>query len=129
MVDSFTTSVSGLRAQSTRIANAANNIANATTSGAVDPEDGPPSFTPQDTVLVSQEGGVLARNLDRDPPNSVQFNPSSPFANEEGLISVPNVNLASELVEVKTAEIAYRANLEALETQFEVENTLLDIFT
>ena len=121
--------LSGLLANSRRIENAASNIANATSSGAIDPADGPTAFAPNDVVQQTQpNGGVGTITVPRDPAFVPSFDPGSPFANSEGLINTPNVNLAEEAVDVSISRIAFQANLAVIETVNDLSEEVLSIF-
>lgn len=130
MIQGFAISVSGLMAQSKRLAVSADNVANMRSRG-VDP-DGPQqqpgAFQPKRVQDVTTSGGGVRGEVRPVSPASVEtYEPSSPDANSEGLVNRPNVNLAEELVTQIQAQRAYEANAAAIRTQDEVTDTLLDI--
>lgn len=126
MTNAIGIALSGLNAATQRVSASASNIANALTSGSLE-EGGKPAYTPLTTVSKSQgqTGGVLTDIVPKDNPFSTAYAPDSPFANEEGLIAVPNVDLAEEAVHLKLAEIAYKANLNTIKVQNELYDSLL----
>jgi flagellar basal body rod protein FlgC len=96
--------LSGLNASSYRVANAANNIANAET------ED----FQAKDVVTNTlSSGGVEAVRVDR---------PISPFA------PLPNVDLSEELINVQRAAQAYEAGATVLKIENSLHDTLIEAF-
>ncbi len=45
------------------------------------------------------------------------YNPSHPDADEEGFVSMPNVNISNEMVELIASSRAYEANVNAMNAQ------------
>ncbi|WP_420348779.1 flagellar basal body rod protein FlgC [Pelagibius sp.] len=130
MIQGFSISVSGLMAQSKRLAVSADNVANMRSRG-VDPEGPaaqPGAYQPKRVVDVTAGGGGVRGEVRPVTPASVKsYEPSSPDADAEGLVNRPNVNLAEELVTQIQAQRAYEANAAAIRTQDEVTESLLDI--
>ena len=110
---------SALNAQKTRLDIVAQNIANAQTTRT--PSGGPYqrqtiSF---ETELIRRQGGsgpavqgikVATIGTDRSAGQQV-YNPQHPDAGANGLVTMPNVNLSYEMVDLITASRAYEANL------------------
>jgi flagellar basal-body rod protein FlgC len=129
MVDAINIAVSSLQANGERIRGAANNIVNAGTVGALDPADGPAAYTPVDVVAVADPlGSVLTRTIERNPATTTAYDPNSPYANADGAVAVPNVDLASEIVTMKLAEISYRASLDIIKVAGKMQDELLNTF-
>lgn len=130
MIDAIKTAISGLLAQKTRASTASSNIANATTTGTLDQNNGLQApYTPVETQFTAdKDGGVRASVANRDPAFVPSYAPNSPFADENGIIGAPNVSLDQEIVTLKQAEIAYKANLKTIEIASEMEDALLDSF-
>jgi flagellar basal-body rod protein FlgC len=117
MIGAISNALSGLMAASKRAEASAGNIANVTTAGSLDPNSPNKPYTPVTTVQkATQSGGVLAENRPRENGIVAAYDPNSPFANEQGLIGVPAVDLAEESVNLKLAELTYKANIRVLET-------------
>jgi flagellar basal-body rod protein FlgC len=135
MIAGFSASLSGLMAQSKRLAVSADNIANMRSRGLR--EDGPAqgsgegqpgAYVPKRVDdVTTQGGGVRAEVRPVDPPSVEVYAPSRPDADADGVAAIPNVNLAEELVTQIQAQRAYEANAAAFRTQDEVTDTLLDI--
>ena len=125
MLSAISTALSGLTAASKRVETASENIANLSSAGALNPADGPLPYETQLTVQkTSETGGALAESIPKNPGFIESYAPDSPFANEDGLIGVPNTNLAEEAVNMKLAEITYKANLKTLETTSDMTEEL-----
>lgn len=133
MNGAISSALSGLAAATKRVAAAASNIANIGTTGSLEPGGRAP-YTPLDVQLTSQAaggalpGGVSASFVPRDPASIPVYDPNSPFANAEGLVATPNVDLAVEAVNLKAAEIAYKANLASIKTADAMTDELLKAF-
>lgn len=127
MLNAISTSISGLLAAGKKAEIAAANITNADTVGAISPENGPEAYKPQKSLTVSiGEGAVQTVSLDRTPLFTPIYDPNSPFANEEGLINAPNVNLDEELINLKQAQNSYQSNAKVLQIGREMQETLTD---
>jgi len=116
----FDIASSAIAAQSQRLNTVASNIANAdsvtTPDGntyrakqivfqAVPPESGSgPSKV--------QVAGVVE---DNSPPRKV-FDPKHPLADGEGYVSMPNVNIVEEMVNMMSASRSYQSNIEVMNT-------------
>jgi flagellar basal-body rod protein FlgC len=108
-----------LNAQKTRLDMVAQNIANAQTTRT--PNGGPyqRQVVSFESELVRREGlagpslqtvKVANVSVDRTPGQQV-YNPQHPDAGPDGLVTMPNVNLSYEMVDLITASRAYEANL------------------
>ena len=84
------------------------------------------SFLGTNRLLLSgvAGGGVNTVVLNRTPPFVPSYEPDSPFANTDGMVNSPNVNLDEELITTKMAENSYQANLMALKTSLRMQDTL-----
>ncbi len=132
-MDTLSISLSGLRVQNSRMAVAASNIANITTSGSIPTTDNPVSnvYKPLSVSAIAlsnygQPAGVKSI-INEDDSFSVVFDPGSIYANTEGFIAVPDVSLEEEAVNMMVAKNAYKANLNVIKTQKEMLGELLEI--
>lgn len=136
--DTFAISGSGLSAQRLRMDVIAGNIANADTTRRPDgtpgpyrrrmvimePQPAPGSFA---AVLASAGGpgvsaGVRVSAIVEDPsPFQLRYDPSNPDAVQNpasplyGYVQLPNVDVATEMVDLISASRAYEANVTALD--------------
>lgn len=127
MINSISIALSGLNAATNKLNATASNIANITTSGSFDG-----GKAPYDALTTTQSaldnGGVRSEVVSAGRPFVPSYAPDSPFANAQGLIGTPNVDLAEEAVNLSLAEITYKANISTLKTADELTEELLNIF-
>lgn len=108
---------SALSAQKMRLDIVAQNIAHAQTTRTADGGPYLRQVVSFETELVKRAGGTSLQSVriggvtnDRSPGQSV-YNPQHPDAGEDGMVRMPNVNLAFEMVDLITVTRAYEANL------------------
>lgn len=143
----FSIARSGLSAASLRVNVAASNIANVRTTGPL-PASGasagagssstssayPAAYVPLRVDQVDQSsgstpGGTIATVSMVSPSYTRQSDPSAPYANQDGLVAAPNVDLASEFVQLATAKYSFIANAKVIQAYSETTESLLDIKT
>jgi flagellar basal-body rod protein FlgC len=124
--------LSGLNAASTRLQVSASNVANIDSTGAL------PNLTtgattppvPYQPLQVSQEplvsGGTVATVTPSTPAFTAQYSPDSPYADKNGLVGAPNVDLTTEAVNQITAINAYKANLRVLQVADDLDRETID---
>lgn len=136
---------SGLSAASLRLDVAASNIANALTTGPLpaagasgNPGGGadsssnnsnlPAVYTPLQVNQADQSGGGTVATVSAVSPGFVaQSDPGAWYANQDGLVAAPNVDLASEFVQLLTAKYAFAANAKVVQSYATTSRSLLDI--
>lgn len=133
MINTIQIALSGLAAASKKVEASASNIANLTTGGSLaDPAKAPYSaVTTVQQAVTDQNGnglGVKATAIPKNTPFVPAYDPDSPFADANGLIGVPNVNLAEEAVNLTLAETTFKANVKVIEAASELSEDLLRIF-
>ena len=124
-----------LDAQKTRLDVIAQNIANAQTTRGPDGKPYQRQVVTFETELIKHEGasgnafqGVRVGNITSDTtPGSTIYDPQHPDANSEGMVTMPNVNLAYEMVDLITATRAYEANLSVVKNARQMALKALDI--
>jgi flagellar basal-body rod protein FlgC len=136
----FNISASGLTAERLRMEVVANNIANAAVTRT--PEGGP--YRRKDVVFEtvlnpavpasrganesSGLAGVRAVGIVDDPSELPRrHDPGHPDADADGFVSMPNVNLPIEMVNLITATRAYEANLKAAQSFVDMNQQALAI--
>jgi len=115
----FNLAASAMQAQSQRLNVTASNLANA---DSVAGPDGQP-YRARQVVFqavaddAGDAGGVRVAQVveDQTPPRTV-FDPKNPRANEEGYVTLPNVNVVEEMTNMIAASRSYQANVEVLNT-------------
>ena len=125
MTDAMSIAMSGLRANKTRLNTAAENIANISTTGRT--SGSPAPYAPKDTVsAMGKGGGVSTDVVTRQDGVSERYAPQSPFADGKGLIGQPDISLETEIVDMKTAELAYKANISVMKTAEDMQDEFFD---
>ena len=121
---------SGMRAQTTRMRVAAENVANANSTG-TNPDEEPfrrriPLM--ETTVLATGAQGVRVRGASLDMTEFRQeYNPSHPAADPDGYVRLPNVDTLVEMMDLRDATRAYEANLNMIEAARSMTNRALDL--
>lgn len=128
MADAVTIATSGLRAQKQKVGVAAHNIANVSTAGAVPTAQGVSTvYRPLQAQFHSlPNGGVGVNITEKNDAYHLSYNPSAAYADAQGLIAVPNVDLAQEIVDAMMAKNAFKANALTIKVGDEMERKLLD---
>jgi len=118
MLSVYNIAGSALAAQSMRLNAVASNLANA---DSVAGPDGQP-YRARQVVFAAKpvEGGGLGVRVtgvveDLAPPR-ILFDPKNPAANEQGYVTMPNVNVVEEMVNMISASRAYQSNVEVMNT-------------
>ncbi len=129
MAINFYSSVSGLQAQSKRLAVSANNVANISTAGTPGVTEGENAvYKPQEVIQTTTAGGgVRAETRPVQPASVSAYAPQNPLANDEGVVDLPNVSLEAEFTDQLLAKRAYQANASVIKTQDEMLSSLMDI--
>ena len=126
---------SALNAEKTRMDIVAQNIANAQTTHG---PDGKPYQRKQvsfETVMQaagaarnSSAGGVKVAQVKNDTSaGPLVYNPEHPDADAKGMVQMPNVNLAFEMVDLISSTRAYEANLAVIKNAKQMARKALSI--
>jgi len=115
---------SGLEAQSVRLRVISENIANAQSTGDTPGAD---PYTRQtisfDSALDRSLGAPLVRvrTIGRDDaPYKVEHDPGNPAADAAGFVKMPNVDVLTELADMREANRTYEANLQVAKQSAEL---------
>ena len=127
-----TIAVSGLNAATLRLDVAANNIANALSDGPLpgtaNPENFPSAYTPLRVNQTDVVGGGTSATISFvSPPTVTTFDPTAPFANSDGMVASPNVDLANEMVQLLIARYSFAANAQVIRADAQMSAALLNI--
>jgi flagellar basal-body rod protein FlgC len=136
---SFDVSASALKAQTIRLNTISSNLANVDTTST--PEGGPYkkksvyfqskplSFRDElDNNLQGSVQGVEVTKIieDKDPPRKV-YDPSNPEADKNGYVSMPNISVLKEMVDMMSATRSYEANVTAIQSEKRMVLKAIDI--
>jgi flagellar basal-body rod protein FlgC len=139
LIPGINSSGSALDAERTRLNIIAGNIANANTTHDANGQVYRRQMVVFERVLDQQTGKDVAANSespaqvrvkeitkDQRPFKSV-YMPGHPDANENGMVVMPNVNVAEEMVDMITASRAIEANVQVISTAKQMVQRALDI--
>ena len=125
--------LSGMNAAARRLDVSASNVANVASSGTLPESDGtvpagaPQAYVPLQVVQTDIAGGGTQTDVSSVRPSSVaSFDPQAPFANQDGLVASPNVDLSTELVSQLVARYSFAANALVMKADNEMSQTLID---
>ena len=115
----FNVAGSGMAAQSQRLNVVASNLANAdsTTSANGQPYRAKQvvfSAVPMDGS--GAQGVKVAAVVEDNSPMIMVYDPKHPMANEQGYVSMPNVNVVDEMVNMISASRSYQNNVDVMNT-------------
>jgi len=112
----FNVSGSAMSAQSQRLNTTASNLANADSATSPTGE----AYRAKAVVFesVPQQSGATAvrvREVVEDPsPLKQVYDPKHPLADDKGYVSMPNVNVVDEMVNMMSASRSYQTNVETM---------------
>ena len=128
---SLKVAASGLEAQSNRVRVVSENLANhdstGNTPGAVPYTRKTISFS----TMLDREAGANLVHVDRvgldNSPYRLEFDPSHPAADAKGYVKHPNVNMLTELADMREANRSYEANLQVIKQAQELISLTIDL--
>ena len=123
--------VSGMKAQSQRLKIISENMANAESLGVRPGEDPYRRQVVTFKEYIDRESGAKMVKVDKVTTDNSQFEkryqPGHPAADEQGYVSLPNVNPLIEMMDMKEAQRSYEANMAVVKTTREMGSRALDI--
>ena len=127
-----TIAVSGLNVASLRLQVAASNIANSLSDGPLpgvsNPENFPAAYRAFRVNQADVVGGATSATISSVLPATVStFDPTAPFANADGFVASPNVDLANEMIQLLIARTSYAANAQVIRADAQMSSALLNI--
>ena len=135
MIDSLQAALrvagSGLSAQSARLRVVSENLANAQSTGAT------PGSDPYRRKTISFENTfdrvagqsiVGVKSVGEDPSDFIiQQDPGNPAADEKGAVKMPNVNMISEMSDMREANRSYEADLQVIKQSRDLISMTIDL--
>jgi len=131
LAGTFLVAGSGLNAQSQRIRVAAENLANAESTGKT------PGANPYTRKVVSfdseldQATGASLVSADGtgvdSSPYRVEKIPGHPAADQNGNVKLPNVNIAVEMADIREGARSYDANVQVMKQARDLVNMTIDL--
>lgn len=135
MIDSLQAALrvagSGLSAQSARLRVVSENLANAQSTGGT-PGSDPyrrKTITFENTFdRVAGQDVVAVKNVGEDPTAfQLQQDPGNPAADEKGTVKMPNVNMVSEMNDMREANRSYEADLQLIKQSRDLITMTIDL--
>lgn len=115
----FSVAGSAMNAQSQRLNTVASNLANADSATSA---DGTPYKAKQVVFAATPvgENGATGVNVaavveDQSPMKQV-YDPKNPLADEKGYVTMPNVNVVEEMVNMISSSRSYQSNVDMMNT-------------
>jgi len=135
LIPGISITASALDAEKTRMDIVGQNIANAQTTHGPDGKPYQRKLVSFETVLQAAgapqdplAGGVKVAAVKNDPtPGPAVYNPQHPDADANGMVQMPNVNLAFEMVDLISSSRAYEANLAVVKNAKQMAHKALSI--
>lgn len=112
----FNVSGSAMSAQAQRLNTVASNLANADSATSATGEAYRAKQVVFEAAPTAGGGtGVKVREVVEDPsPPRLVYDPKHPAADEKGYVSMPNVNMVDEMVNMLSASRSYQTNVETM---------------
>jgi len=131
LVASLKIAGSGLEAQSSRLRIVSENLANARSTGQTAAAEPYLRKTIAFTSEVDRASGAAlvhagAVGVDRSPFH-VEYDPGNPAADDKGNVKFPNVNLLTEMADMREANRAYEANLQVMKQTRDLVAMTIDL--
>ena len=123
---------SALDAEKMRVDIVSQNIANANTTSGIDGKPYQRRIVAFESLLDAAAGpnmqGVRVSEIKQDEnPGEVINNPQHPHADNDGNVTMPNVNIPFEMVDMVTATRSYEANLAVVRNARQMATQALSI--
>ncbi len=119
LMNIFDIAASAMSAQSQRLNVVASNLSNADSATGPDGKAYRARQVIFSTSSVSPDGasGVKVTGVTGDPsPMKMVYEPKHPLANAQGYVTMPNVNVVEEMVNMISASRSYQNNVEMMNT-------------
>ena len=115
----FNVAGSAMNAQSQRLNTVASNLANADSATSA---NGQP-YKAKQVVFAATPVGVngatgvnVAAVVEDQSPMKMVYDPKNPLADDKGYVTMPNVNVVEEMVNMISASRSYQSNVEMMNT-------------
>ena len=122
---------SGLSAQSARLRVVSENLANAQSTGATPGADPyrRKTITFENTFdRIAGQDVVAVRSVGTDPSDFIaERDPANPAADDKGVVKMPNVNMISEMSDMREANRSYEADLQVIKQSRDLISMTIDL--
>jgi flagellar basal-body rod protein FlgC len=127
---------SGLIAAMQRLQVSADNVANSNSDGPLPSASAavqsqyPAAYVAQQVNQVATPGGGTSAIVANAQPGTVTaYDPTAPYADPNGQVAAPNVDIANEVVQQAIASYEFAANADVMSVEQQMMQTLLNIQT
>jgi len=135
MIDALQASLSisgaGLAAQSARLRVTSENLANAQSTGSAPGSDPYRRKTITFENTLDRAAGtdlIKVKSIGLDPsPFLIDSDPGNPAADAQGFVKLPNVNLITEMADMREANRSYEANLQVFKQARDLISMTIDL--
>lgn len=122
---------SGLDAESTRMRVVSENMANAQSTGSTPGADPYRRKVVDFTSVLDQQSGAAEVRIDRIANDQSDFtsvyDPGNPAADAKGMVKMPNVNMITEMADMREANRSYEANLQTIKQARDLISMTIDL--
>lgn len=122
---------SGLDAQSTRLRVVSENMANAQTTGATPGADPYRRKVVDFSAVLDRRSGaskVKVEQIGTDPTAFTEvYDPGNRAADARGMVKMPNVNMITEMTDMREANRSYEANLQTIKQARDLISMTIDL--
>jgi flagellar basal-body rod protein FlgC len=131
LISATRAAANGLFAQSTRMRVVSENIANAGSTGKTAGADPYQRKTVNFESVADEESGtdlVQVDDVSRDQaPFRTEYMPGHPAADAKGYVKMPNVDMMTELADMREASRSYTANTQVIKQVREIVSMTIDL--
>ena len=141
LLDVFNVSGSAMSAQSVRLNVTASNLANAqsvSNSVGTTYRARHPVFAAVQADVLEQAGGLqdglspsrgvqVLGIVESDAPPDLRYEPDHPYADEQGYVAYPNVNVVEEMANMISASRSFQVNVQTMQAAREMATRLLTL--
>ncbi|RFC64086.1 flagellar basal body rod protein FlgC [Fulvimarina endophytica] len=131
LVSALKIASSGMQAQSTRLRVVSENVANAETTGATPGADPYARKTVTFKSILDEVTGahmVEVGDIGTDKkPFESDYDPGNPAADANGYVKRPNVQMLTEMMDMREANRSYEANIQVVKQAREIINMTIDL--
>jgi flagellar basal-body rod protein FlgC len=125
---------SGMQAASLRLTASANNVANIDTTGPLPASQGQNTGAKHayQPVRVQQTsagpgGGTTATVTDVSPSFVARYDPQAAYANNQGQVAAPNVDVMNEILNIATAQADFMSNAKVADAMNQMVKQLFEL--
>lgn len=131
LVSSLKIAASGMQAQSTRLRVVSENVANSETTGTTPGSDPYARKTVTFAAMLDEVTGanlVRVSDIGTDKAEfETEYDPGNPAADADGNVKRPNVNMLTEMMDMREANRSYEANIQVIKQAREIINMTIDL--